>query len=115
MNSFGKKLREAREASGLSQKELAKTLNTVHTVVGRYERDEMKPTIDVVKKLALALNTTVGYLLGETEESNIFKDPDMIRRFKEISSLENKEKEHILFALDAMLRDTITSRAYKYR
>ena len=52
----GKKLRESKEA-GLH-----------HSIVGKYERDEAKPTIDVVKRLALVLDTTVGYLLGETED-----------------------------------------------
>jgi transcriptional regulator with XRE-family HTH domain len=37
--------------------------------VGKYERDEVKPTIDVVKKLTEVLDTTVGYLLGETNLS----------------------------------------------
>ncbi|MFY0256269.1 multiprotein-bridging factor 1 family protein [Chitinophaga sp. 30R24] len=48
MNSFGKKLRECREAKELSQSDLAKLLNTNHSIIGKYERDEVKPTIDVV-------------------------------------------------------------------
>jgi transcriptional regulator with XRE-family HTH domain len=72
MVTFGKKHRECREAKGLSQQEFAKMLKTSHSVIGRYERDEMAPSIEAAKKLADLLNSTVGYLLGETEESNIF-------------------------------------------
>ena len=112
MASFGKKLSECRKAKRLTQQEVAKQLNTVHTVIGRYERDEMKPSIDVIKKLANILNTTVGYLLGETEDLNLFKDPDMLKRMNDINNLPDEEKKCVLFALDAMLRDSKAKQAY---
>ena len=67
----------------------------------------MTPSIDAAKKLADLLGTTVGYLLGETEDTNIFKDPNMLYRFNEIRNFADKEKEHILFTLDAMIHDII--------
>ena len=103
MQSFGKKLRECRETKNLSQSALAKLLNTNHSIIGKYERDEVKPTIDVVKNLANALDTNVGYLLGETENSNILKDSSMLKRLNDIATFSKKEQEHILFALDAMI------------
>ena len=39
----------------------------------------MTPSIDTAKRLASFLNTTVGYLLGETEDDNLLKDHDMIQ------------------------------------
>lgn len=62
---FGKRLTECRKAKNLSQKELAEAFVTSHTTIGKYERDEMIPSIDAAKKLANILNTSVGYLLGE--------------------------------------------------
>ncbi len=53
----------------MSQAELAKALSTSTSVIGRYERDEMVPSIDAAKKIAVTLNTTVGYLLGEVEQA----------------------------------------------
>lgn len=58
------------------------------------------------------LNTTVGYLLGELDEGDTFKDPVMLRRLKKINSLPEKVREHILYNLDAALRDFRTSQAY---
>ena len=83
-NKFGEKLREAREAAELSQKDLANKIGSVHTVIDRYERDEMKPSIDVVKRLADTLETTAGYLHGETQDRNLLKDPAMLRRLTRI-------------------------------
>jgi len=105
MKGFGKKLRECREAKELSQQELAKMLKTSHSVVGRYEREEMVPSIEVVKKMADFLDTTVGYLLGETEDINMFKDPGMLKRFNEINGLPDDDRNHIIYAIDAMLNN----------
>lgn len=103
MFSFGKKLREARETKGLSQKGLATKIGSVHTVIGRYERDEMKPSIDVVKRLAEELGTTVGYLLGEAKEAQLLKDPAMLKRFQEINELNEEDKACVFTFLDAFL------------
>ncbi len=112
MSNFGKKLAEQRKQKGLSQKELAKMLNTSHSVIGKYERGEMTPSIEAAKKIAKLLETTVGYLLGETEEVNLFKDIKMLNRFIALNQLPAKEKEHALFAIDAILRDVKARQAY---
>lgn len=105
MSSFGKRLRECREAKSLSQQDLAKLLDTSYTVIGKYERDEMKPSIDVAKNLAKLVGTTVGYLLGESSDMNALKDPSMLKRLNDINSFPEKEREHILYALDAMIKN----------
>ena len=112
MSSFGKKLREAREAKGISQSVLARLLKTNHSIIGKYERDEVKPTVDVVKRLADNLDTTVGFLLGESEDLNILKDPSMLKRLNEINKLPSNEREALLFNVDAVLRDAKTRQAY---
>ena len=104
MASFGKKLRECREDKALSQQELASMLKTSHSVIGRYERDEMSPSIEVVKKLAVLLNTTVGYLLGEAKEEKILKDTAMLKRLNDINALPDKDKEHILYTIDGLIK-----------
>jgi len=63
----------------------------------------MKPSIDVVKKLAEELGTTVGYLLVEAKESLLLKDPVMLKRFQEINELEDSEKKCVYTFLDAFL------------
>ena len=63
----------------------------------------MNPSIDVVKKLAEELGTTVGYLLVEAKESLLLKDPVMLKRFQEINELEDSEKKCVYTFLDAFL------------
>ncbi len=104
MDTFGKKIAALRKSSKMSQTELAKALNTSTSVIGRYERDEMTPLVDAAKKIAKTLNTTVGYLLGETEQENLFRDPDMLKRLNEIEKMEDSDKGHILSVLDGFIK-----------
>lgn len=104
MDTFGKRLTECRKAKNLSQKELAEAFVTSHTTIGKYERDEMIPSIDAAKKLANILNTSVGYLLGENEQSDLFKDPVMLKRFQDIYTLPEKDKECLLTTVDHFIK-----------
>ena len=110
--SFGKKLRECREAKKFSQTQLAKEVGVHQSIIGRYEREEAKPTIDVVINIAKALNITIGYLLGENEDADLFKDPIMLNRLKAINELPEKDKECILYTLDGLLQNYNAKKAY---
>ncbi len=73
----------------------------------------MIPSIDVTKNLAKVIDTTVGYLLGETEEVNILKDPDILKRLNDIVVLPDEDKSHIIYAIDNLLASVKTTLAYK--
>ena len=93
MNSFGKKIAALWKGNKMSQGELAKRRNTSILVIRRYERDETKPSIEVKQKITGYLDTTVGYLQGETEDAGLFKNPGMLQRLKALSSLPEKDKD----------------------
>jgi transcriptional regulator with XRE-family HTH domain len=112
MISFGKKIAILRKDKGWSQTDLANQLDTSVSVISRYERDEMNPGIDAAKKLADLLDSTVGYLLGETEESNLFKDTEMLERFKAIKDFKADDKEKIYFTIDAMIHEVNNRKRY---
>ena len=105
MDTFGEKLKNLRDNRKLSQAELAKKINSYHSIIGKYERDEVKPTIDVVKKLTEALNTTAGYLLGESEDIELLKDPSMLKRLNDIAKFPEQDKSHIIYTIDAMINN----------
>ncbi|WP_081701496.1 helix-turn-helix domain-containing protein [Algoriphagus marincola] len=91
---------------------MANELSTSHSVIVRYERDEMTPSIEVAKKMASLLDTTVGYLLGETEQTNLLKDPSMLQRLNQISSLSDNDKHCILYTIDGLLQNVRTKQAF---
>lgn len=112
MISFGKKIAALRKELKLSQTDLAKKMDTSVSVISRYERDEMNPSIDTAKKLAELLNTSVGYLLGETEDDQLLKDPQMIQRLRDIKSFAQQERDQIYFTLDAVIREIKNRKTY---
>lgn len=112
MISFGKKVAVLRKEKRFSQTELAKKLNTSISVISRYERDEMTPSIETAKRLANLLDTTVGYLLGEYEEDDLLKDQQMMKRLKELREFSDQEKEQVYFNLDAVIREIKNRRTY---
>ncbi len=80
-------------------------LNTSTSVIGRYERDEMTPFIDVAKKITKLLDTTVGYLLREMEQENVFKKLEILKHFNEIESMNEEGRNHILYTQDALIKN----------
>ncbi len=104
MDTFAKKMAALRKERKMTQQELAKLLSTSISVVGKYERNEMNPSIEAAKKLAKILGTTVGYLLGETKDSDLFKDPKMLQRFQDIVALPEDQRKSLLLNIDHFIR-----------
>ena len=80
------------------------------TTVGRYERDELKPSIEVAAKIAAILGVSLDYLVGATD--HYLKDQKMLHRLEELDALTDYDKERILYTLDGLLRDAKTRHAY---
>lgn len=69
MKSFGEKIREARKAEGLTQKELAAKIGAAHNSVSDWENDKNKPDPDTIELLCGVLNISPNYLLdADTKE-----------------------------------------------
>ncbi|MCF6353112.1 MAG: helix-turn-helix domain-containing protein [Cyclobacteriaceae bacterium] len=110
--SFGKKLGVLRKEKKLSQTELATKLSTSVSVISRYERDEMASSIETAKKLASLLDTSVDYLLGETEDDELLKNKEMIRRLDDIKDFSSQEKDQLYFTIDAVIREIKNRKTY---
>jgi len=110
--AFGRRITERRKEVGLSQAELGKRLGTSTSVIGRYERGEMTPSVEAASRIANELQTTVGYLLGETDQADLLKDPKMLHRLDAIEELPEDERRCAFRMLDALIRDTQTQQAY---
>lgn len=66
---IGSRLKLARAAAGLSLRDLEAALSSIVTAqaIGKYERDEMMPSSDVLIALPKALNVSVDYLLSPAD------------------------------------------------
>jgi transcriptional regulator with XRE-family HTH domain len=107
--TFGKRLGEVRKDKKMSQDELAKKMDLQGAVIGRYERDEVKPSIEVAAKIAQVLGVSLDYLVGNTD---LLLDTNILNRISEIQKLSSEEQKTVFSLLDAFLRDTKTRKAY---
>lgn len=100
---------QIRKKKGLSQAELGKLIGTSGDVVGRYERGDITPSVEVISKIADALEVSVDYLLGKT---TMELDKQALKRLEDISKLSQDNKNFVLNLIDMALRDFKTKKAY---
>ena len=67
MEEFSKRLKELRLEKGLTLEQLAKELNVSDVAVGRWERKQRVPNLEIVIAIAKFFNVTTDYLLGLTD------------------------------------------------
>ena len=107
--TLGQQITAMRKKKGLSQADLGKAVGTSGDIIGRYERDEVKPSIEVAVKIADALDISLDYLVGKTKME---LDADAMRRLEDIASLSDENKKFVLNMIDMALRDFKTKKAY---
>jgi transcriptional regulator with XRE-family HTH domain len=107
--TLGQHISTLRKEKKLSQNELGKSAGTSGDLIGRYERDEVKPSIEVIIKIADALNVSIDYLVGKTT----FKlDKELLKRIQEVSALPEEAKNQVFLVMDALIRDFKAKQAY---
>lgn len=107
--NIGEHITTLRKRKGLSQADLGKLIGTSGAIVGRYERDDMIPSIEVVIKFADALEVSIDFLVGK---SSVELDKKMLSRIQDIQQLDPQQQEYVFALLDAFLRDHKAKKAY---
>ena len=81
--AFGRRLRELREAAGLTQTQLAERAGMVYQALAKYERGENEPTWPVALRLAEALGVSMDEFkaaAGEVSDDHDEEKPTPKRR-----------------------------------
>jgi transcriptional regulator with XRE-family HTH domain/phage repressor protein C with HTH and peptisase S24 domain len=68
MVNLSNRIKNIRERARLKQKEIAEKIGVSIQTIGRWERNERRPDAEELQNLATALDTTVAYLMGETDD-----------------------------------------------
>lgn len=110
--AIGDKIQALRKQQGWSQQQLAKMIGTSGPIVGRYERGEMTPSVEVAKKLADTFDVTLDYLVDDTGKTAEIKDRAMLQRIMDIQALDAEDQKTIVHVLDSLLRDAKAKKAY---
>lgn len=107
--TFGNRLSQVRKEKKISQDALAKKIGQHGAVIGRYERDEVKPSIEIAARIADALDVSLDYLVGSTD---LLLDKGIINRIQDIQKLDTENRDHLFALMDAFLRDYKAKQAY---
>lgn len=100
--TLGAHINSLRKAKKLSQGELGKKVGTSGDIIGRYERGEVTPSIDVAAKIADALEVSLDFLIGKVDQE---VDQHLLKRIIEVQQMKEDDKEHILYTLDALIKN----------
>ena len=100
--TFGQKMAFCRKEKKISQAEIGKIAGINGDIVGKYERDEMKPSIETAKKLADALGVSIDYLVSDTELKML--DKKTLQRLEDIEKLPEQDKQNIFYTLDNLIK-----------
>jgi transcriptional regulator with XRE-family HTH domain len=108
--NLGSTITRLRKESKLSREELGNKTGTSGAVIGRYERNEITPSVEIANKIALALDVSLDYLVGNN--SVIVKDKKILGRIETIAAMPNDEQAQIFNVIDALIRDFNAKKAY---
>ena len=100
---FGYRLKIVREEKNLKREDVANKIGTSAAIIGRYERNERTPSIDIARNIAEALEVSLDYLVGDT--TVLLKDKKMLYRIELLQKINPDYKDRILYMLDVMLKD----------
>lgn len=97
------RIKEARERAGLSQKQLAESLNIKPNTFSGYETGAHDPKSNILLSIAKKCNTTVDFLLGLTDNPNVSN---------ELNNYINEEEKKYLYKynqLDLYGKNTVNA------
>ena len=90
-----------RKARGLSQQAMAELLGIHANSLKKYETDHRQPSLDVLRKIAKALNVSTDFLLFEEHERG--PQDDLAMQFEAVSQLPPEEQSVVKEVLESLI------------
>jgi transcriptional regulator with XRE-family HTH domain len=98
---FPERLQHLRKQKGLTQKTLADAVGMSLIQISRYESGQSQPTLDVLRRLAVALSVSADELLFDSEERG--PEEELRLQFEAISRFDAEEKKVVKAVLDSLI------------
>lgn len=108
--NIGDKIIALRKQKSISQTDLAKAVGVSREIIGRYERNDALPSIEVAAKIADVLEVSLDYLAGNSKKAAV--DKKTMKLMHDIEDLEPSIKDKLIFLANAIIKDAKTGKAY---
>jgi len=99
--AFPERLSLFRKDRGLTQEALGELVGLAKLQIYRYEKGSSQPTMEVLKRMAIALNTSIDELVFDNAERD--PDEDLKLRFELIQQMGKADQDAIKSILDGMI------------
>lgn len=99
---IAKRLRNAREAAGVSQGQVARLLGMHRPTISEIEAGNRRVSAEELKTFADTYDVTVSWLLGESAEQLETDDPRLQLAARELSKLKSEDLDRLLKLLASM-------------
>jgi transcriptional regulator with XRE-family HTH domain len=96
--------------AGGSQAQLAEAINASRDIIGKYERSDNLPSIEMALKIAKIFDVSVDYLIGEGSLSSY--DKEVLKRIEDIEKLDEETKSKLFFLIDNVIQNFKTKQAF---
>lgn len=102
--AIGARIKTLRKAKHWQQKQLALMVDVRFEQINKYEGGFNTPPVDVLVRLADALDTTVDYLLtGSPMDESKFANARLFRRLQALEQLDEPGQQALIRILDAFI------------
>ena len=109
MELYINRLKECREKIGISKQEAARRIGISQPAYLRYESGDRKPSLQTTKEIARVLNTSVDYLVGNSDDNTptlieISKDDnsELFRIVELCSKMDEVQQKKIISYIDKL-------------
>jgi transcriptional regulator with XRE-family HTH domain len=108
--NIGSKISTLRKDKSWSQGDLANKIEASREIIGKYERNENLPSIEMVTKMAKAFGVTVDFLIGEGENASY--DKDTVDRINDIQKMDDNTRSVLFNVIDTYIQVFKTKQAF---
>ena len=105
--TLGQKITAARKQKGWTQGELGDLVDVASGLIGKYERGEINPPLEVASKIAKMLDCSLDFLAGNIEENSTKVKSTipahLVPLINKIEKLSSADKSHVVAIIDAFI------------
>jgi transcriptional regulator with XRE-family HTH domain len=105
--AFNERVTLVREKKGLTRVELGNLIGVSNNMIGKYERGETTPPLEIATKIAEVLDCSLDYLVGLAEENTEKSQDSIPGRLKpaltKLEQLSPADRTLILSVMDAFI------------
>ena len=107
---FPERLELLRKEKGLTQQALADLVGIHVSPIRRYENGSTQPTLEVIRKLAIALGVSADLLVFDKDERN--PKEELMRQFEALSQFDEEEIKIVKALLESLILKHNAKRAF---